>query len=85
MGNDLEPDEWDKDSGCTNHMNGNRKLLSSYQACSGGNVTFGSKLKGNFIGKGTITHNSLTITNVEHVGNLGFNLLTGTKSSIGHA
>ena len=57
-------------------MTGNRKLFSSYHACSGGNVSFGSKLKGNIIGKGTITHNSLTITNVEHVDNLGFNLLS---------
>ena len=73
---DLESDEWVKDSGCTNHMTGNRKLFSTYHACSGGNVTFGSKLKGNIIGKSTITHNSLTITNVEHVDNLGFNLLS---------
>jgi hypothetical protein len=72
----LEPDEWVKDSGCTNQMTVNRKLFSSYQSCSGGNVTFGSKLKGNIIGKGTITHNSLTIINVEHVDNLGFNLLS---------
>ena len=73
---DLEPGEWVKDIGCTNHMTGNRKLFSSYQPCSGGNITFGSKLKGNIIGKGTITHNSLTITNVEHVDNLGFNILS---------
>ena len=76
MGIDLEPDEWVKDSGCTNHMTGNRKLFSSYNESKGGNVTFGSKLKGNIIGKGTISHNSLTISNVEHVDNLGFNLLS---------
>lgn len=72
----MEPDEWVKDSGCSNHMAGNRKLFSSYQPCSGGNVTFGSKLKGNIISRGMITHNSLTITNVEHVDNLGFNILS---------
>ena len=72
----MEPDEWVKDSGCTNHMTGNRSLFSSYKAYNGGNVTFGSKLKGNIIGKGTITHNSLTIRNVDHVDNLGFNLLS---------
>ena len=79
MGIDLEPDEWVKDSGCTNHMTGNRKLFSSYNESKGGNVTFGSKLKGNIIGKGTISHNSLTISNVEHVDNLGFNLLSISK------
>nr|GEV33411.1 zf-CCHC domain-containing protein/DUF4219 domain-containing protein/UBN2 domain-containing protein [Tanacetum cinerariifolium] len=29
---DLEPDEWIKDSGCSKHMTGNRKLFSSYKA-----------------------------------------------------
>ena len=57
-------------------MTGNRTLFSSYKAYNGCNVTFGSKLKGNIIGKGTITQDSLTIRNVEHVDNLGFNLLS---------
>ncbi|GKA36410.1 zf-CCHC domain-containing protein, partial [Tanacetum coccineum] len=29
---DLEPNEWIKDSGCSKHMTGNRKLFSSYKA-----------------------------------------------------
>ncbi|GJV91047.1 retrovirus-related pol polyprotein from transposon TNT 1-94 [Tanacetum coccineum] len=33
---DLEPDEWIKDSGCSKHMTGNRKLFSSYKAYNGG-------------------------------------------------
>lgn len=57
-------------------MTGNQSLFSSYKAYNGGNVTFGSKLKGNIIGKGTITQDSLTIRNVEHVDNLEFNLLS---------
>ncbi|GJW27161.1 retrotransposon protein [Tanacetum coccineum] len=32
VGVDLEPDEWIKDSGCSKHMAGNRKLLSTYNA-----------------------------------------------------
>ncbi|GJU33111.1 hypothetical protein Tco_1176700 [Tanacetum coccineum] len=32
LGFDLEPDEWIKDSGCSKHMTGNRKLFSSYKA-----------------------------------------------------
>ncbi|GJX30540.1 retrovirus-related pol polyprotein from transposon TNT 1-94 [Tanacetum coccineum] len=36
LGVDLEPDEWIKDSGCSKHMMGNRKLFSSYKAYNGG-------------------------------------------------
>ncbi|GJZ38280.1 retrovirus-related pol polyprotein from transposon TNT 1-94 [Tanacetum coccineum] len=46
LGVDLEPDEWIKDSGCSKHMMGNRKLFSSYKAYNGGNVIFGSNLRG---------------------------------------
>ncbi|GJS78549.1 retrovirus-related pol polyprotein from transposon TNT 1-94 [Tanacetum coccineum] len=76
LGVDLEPDEWIKDSGCSKHMTGNRKLFSSYKAYNGGNVIFGSNLCGNIIGKGTISNDSLKIDNVEHVDNLRFNLLS---------
>ncbi|GJW70244.1 retrovirus-related pol polyprotein from transposon TNT 1-94 [Tanacetum coccineum] len=73
---DLEPNKWIKDSGCSKHMMGNRKLFSTYKAYNGGNVIFGSSLRGNIIGKGTISNYSLKIDNVEHVDNLGFNLLS---------
>ncbi|GJV32397.1 retrovirus-related pol polyprotein from transposon TNT 1-94 [Tanacetum coccineum] len=76
LGVDLEPDEWIKDSGCSKHMTGNRKLFSTYKAYNGGNVIFGSNLRGNIIGKGMISNDSLKIDNVEHVDNLGFNLLS---------
>nr|GEV00047.1 squalene synthase [Tanacetum cinerariifolium] len=51
LGVDLEPDEWIKDSGCSKHMTGNRNLFSTYKAYNGGNVVFGSNLRGNIIGK----------------------------------
>nr|GEW14642.1 hypothetical protein [Tanacetum cinerariifolium] len=51
LGVDLEPDEWIKDSGCSKHMMGNRKLFSSYKVYNEGNVIFGSNLRGNIIGK----------------------------------
>nr|GEZ46170.1 hypothetical protein [Tanacetum cinerariifolium] len=51
LGVDLEPDEWIKDSRCSKHMMGNRKLFSSYKTYNGGNVIFGSNLRGNIIGK----------------------------------
>nr|GEV24469.1 zf-CCHC domain-containing protein/DUF4219 domain-containing protein/UBN2 domain-containing protein [Tanacetum cinerariifolium] len=35
LGVDLEPDEWIKDSGCSKHMTGNRKLFSSDKAYNG--------------------------------------------------
>ncbi|GJY09706.1 retrovirus-related pol polyprotein from transposon TNT 1-94 [Tanacetum coccineum] len=73
---DLEPDEWIKDSGCSKHKMSNQKLFSTYKAYNGGNVIFGSNLCGNIIGKGTISNDSLKIDNVEHVDNLGFNLLS---------
>ncbi|GJR21921.1 retrovirus-related pol polyprotein from transposon TNT 1-94 [Tanacetum coccineum] len=76
LGVDLEPDEWIKDSGCSKHITGNRKPFSTYKAYNGGNVIFGSNLRGNIIGKGTISNDSLKIDNVEHVDNLGFNLLS---------
>ncbi|GJU88192.1 copia protein [Tanacetum coccineum] len=54
LGIELEPKEWIKDSGCTKHMTGNRKLFSTYKAYNGGNVNFGSNLRGNIISKGMI-------------------------------
>ncbi|GJZ80077.1 retrovirus-related pol polyprotein from transposon TNT 1-94, partial [Tanacetum coccineum] len=54
LGVNLEPDEWIKDSGCSKHMMGNRKLFSTYKAYNGGNVIFGSNLRSNMIGKGQI-------------------------------
>ncbi|GJR75229.1 retrovirus-related pol polyprotein from transposon TNT 1-94 [Tanacetum coccineum] len=76
LGINLEPDEWIKDSGCSKHMTGKRKLFSTYKAYNGGNVIFESNLNGNIIGKGTISHDSLIIENVKHMDNLKFNLLS---------
>ncbi|GJX52757.1 retrovirus-related pol polyprotein from transposon TNT 1-94 [Tanacetum coccineum] len=36
LGVDLEPDEWIKDSRCSKHMMGNKKLFSTYKAYNGG-------------------------------------------------
>nr|GEW10897.1 integrase, catalytic region, zinc finger, CCHC-type, peptidase aspartic, catalytic [Tanacetum cinerariifolium] len=75
----LELDEWIKDIGCSKHMNGNKSLFSTYKAYNEGNVIFGSNLKGKIIGKDTILNDSLTISNVEHVDNLAFNLLSVSR------
>ncbi|GJZ88461.1 putative reverse transcriptase domain-containing protein [Tanacetum coccineum] len=66
LGVDLEPDEWIKDSGCSKHMTGNRKLFSSYKAYTRGNVIFGSNLRGNIIGKGKICDNKCKVTFSKH-------------------
>ncbi|GKD43581.1 retrovirus-related pol polyprotein from transposon TNT 1-94 [Tanacetum coccineum] len=62
----LETDEWIKDSRCSKHMTGNRKLFTSYKAYNGGNVIFGSNLCGNIIGKGQICDNKCRVTFSEH-------------------
>ncbi|GKA36678.1 retrovirus-related pol polyprotein from transposon TNT 1-94 [Tanacetum coccineum] len=65
-GVDLEPDEWIKDSGCSKHMMGNGKLFLSYKEYNGGNVIFGSNLRGNIIGKGQICDNKCRVTFSEY-------------------
>nr|GEW29941.1 alpha/beta hydrolases superfamily protein [Tanacetum cinerariifolium] len=44
-------DEWIKDSGCSEHMTGNKSLFSTYKAYDGCNVVFGINLKGKIICK----------------------------------
>nr|GEV40146.1 hypothetical protein [Tanacetum cinerariifolium] len=69
-----------RDSGCTKHMTMNRILFTLYKAYDGGHVVSGSNLKGKFVGRGNISHDSIIITNVEHVSGLDFNLI-----GVGHA
>ncbi|GKD36371.1 hypothetical protein Tco_1251880 [Tanacetum coccineum] len=59
----LEPGEWIKDCGFSKHMTGNKSLVSTYKACDEGDIVFGSNLKGKIIGKGTVSNESLTISN----------------------
>ncbi|GJX57845.1 hypothetical protein Tco_0287742 [Tanacetum coccineum] len=73
---DLLPDDWIVDSGCTKHMTGNRRLFTLYKAYDGGHVIFWSNLKIKDVGRGNIAHDSITITNVEHVSDLAFNLIS---------
>ncbi|GKD32110.1 retrovirus-related pol polyprotein from transposon TNT 1-94 [Tanacetum coccineum] len=47
----IEPDEWIKDSGCTKHITGNKDLFSSYKAIDGGNVVSGGNIKSKIIRK----------------------------------
>ncbi|GKD35064.1 hypothetical protein Tco_1250573 [Tanacetum coccineum] len=47
-------------------MTGNQKLFLTYKAYNGGNVIFGSNLRGNIIGKGQICDNKYRVTISEH-------------------
>ncbi|GJX75088.1 retrovirus-related pol polyprotein from transposon TNT 1-94 [Tanacetum coccineum] len=76
----LEPDKWIKDSGCSKHMTGNQKLFSSYKEYNGGNVAFGSNLRGNIISKGQICDNKCRVTFSEHDSEI-----TKDGKVIGHA
>nr|GEV54797.1 serine/threonine protein kinase SRPK1 [Tanacetum cinerariifolium] len=62
LGFDLKLDERIKDSECSKHMTGNRKLFPTYKAYNGGNVIFGSNLYGNIIDKGQIRDNKCRVT-----------------------
>ncbi|GJY41595.1 hypothetical protein Tco_0428865 [Tanacetum coccineum] len=73
---DLLPDDEIVDSGYTKHMTRNRRLFTSYKAYDGGHVVFRINLKGKVVGGGNVTHDAITITNVEHVSGLAFNLIS---------
>ncbi|GJY09758.1 retrovirus-related pol polyprotein from transposon TNT 1-94, partial [Tanacetum coccineum] len=92
LGVDFESDEWIKDSGCSKHMTGNQKFFSSYKAYNRGNVSFGSNLRGNIIGKGKICDNKCRVTFSEHdseitkdgkvIGKTPYELLRGRKPTL---
>nr|GEV09452.1 copia protein [Tanacetum cinerariifolium] len=66
LGVNLELDEGIKESGCSKHMTGNRRLFTSYKAYNRGNVIFGSNLRGNIIGKGQKCDNKCRVSFSEH-------------------
>ena len=67
------------DSGCTNHMTGEKSMFSSYSPTTNSNesIIFGDNSKGGVIGLGkvaiTLDH---SISNVLHVDSLSYNLLS---------
>ncbi|GJS58564.1 reverse transcriptase domain-containing protein [Tanacetum coccineum] len=73
---DLLLDDLIVDNGYTKHMTGNKRLFTLYKVYDGGYVVFGSNLKGKVVGGGNITHDSISFTNVEHVSDLAFNLIS---------
>nr|GEV30284.1 UBN2 domain-containing protein [Tanacetum cinerariifolium] len=67
LGVDLELNEWIKDNRCSKHITGNQKLFSTYKAHNGGNVIFGSNLRGNIIGKGYFQNSKAYIILNKHI------------------
>ncbi|GJX56724.1 retrovirus-related pol polyprotein from transposon TNT 1-94 [Tanacetum coccineum] len=59
---DLLPEDWIMYSGYTKHMNGNRRLFTSYKAYDGGHVVFGSNLKGKVVDGVNFTKVNCTIS-----------------------
>nr|GEX52741.1 uncharacterized mitochondrial protein AtMg00810-like [Tanacetum cinerariifolium] len=66
LGVDLEPDEWIKDSGCSKHMTGNRKLFSTYKAYNEDDVEHVDNLRFNLLSIGQICDNKCRVTFSEH-------------------
>ena len=66
------------DSGCTQHMTGDRKMFTTFENGRGiDKITFGDNSKGKVIGLGKIAiSNDLSISNVSLVESLNFNLLS---------
>ncbi|GJW39233.1 retrovirus-related pol polyprotein from transposon TNT 1-94 [Tanacetum coccineum] len=63
LGIDLELDEWIKDSGCSVHMTGNRKIFSSYKAYNGEHV---DNLRFNLLSVGQICDNKCKVILSKH-------------------
>jgi hypothetical protein len=71
-------DMWLMDSGCSRHMTGNKKLLSSLTPLSQKEyVTFGDDKKGKVLGTSAIKVNDcFTLNDVTLVDGLRYNLLS---------
>ncbi|KAI3718388.1 hypothetical protein L6452_19257 [Arctium lappa] len=67
---------WYLDSGCSRHMTGNKELLSSFQAKSGGAVTFGDDVQGQIKGYGELSRGNVLVSKVAYVDGLKHNLIS---------
>src|ERR1044071_1425401 len=68
---------WYFDSGCSCHMTGNKRKMSSLQHLQGGNISFGDKSTGTIMGVRTVNiNNHVQVSNVNLMSSLGINLLS---------
>ncbi|KAH0653229.1 hypothetical protein KY289_030907 [Solanum tuberosum] len=69
--------KWYMDTGCSNHITGDKNLFKSVAEYKAGSIRFSDNSKGTVIGIGTITFNdACDITNVYLVAGLKYNLLS---------
>nr|GEV65022.1 hypothetical protein [Tanacetum cinerariifolium] len=59
---DILSDDLIVDSGCTKHMNGNRRSFTSYKAYDGGHVVPESNLKGKVVGGGQLCDDDCVVS-----------------------
>ena len=77
----LKHQSWYLDSGCSQHMTGERHMFQDLELKSGGVVGFGGDQKGKIIGYGTIGNDKLhSINNVLLVKGLMHNLITNQST-----
>ncbi|KAI3665009.1 hypothetical protein L6452_43625 [Arctium lappa] len=67
---------WYLDSGCSRHITGDKKLLSSFKAKFGGAVTFGDNMQGQIKGYGELTTGNVSVSKVAYVDGLKHNLIS---------
>ncbi|KAI3685611.1 hypothetical protein L6452_34862 [Arctium lappa] len=67
---------WYLDSGCSRHITGNKELLSSFKAKSGGAVTFGDNKQGQIKGYGELSRGNVAVSKVAYVDGLKHNLIS---------
>ena len=67
---------WILDSGCSNHMTGDKALLSQFEEKAGPQITFGDNIKGFTMGYGNLDVGNVVIKDISLVGGLKHNLLS---------
>ena len=67
---------WVLDSGCSNHMTGDKALISQFEEKVGPQITFGDDNKGFTMGYGNLNVGNVIIKEISLVGGLKHNLLS---------
>ena len=68
--------QWVIDSGCSNHMTGERSILENFVEGMRGKVSFAGEFGGKITGIGEVTNGEITLEKVNYVKELEYNLLS---------